>query len=208
MRYVKGQKINTRNRIVEAASLALREKGADGMSVIELMKLAGLTHGGFYSHFESRDALVIEAFALAMDRTVASWLQLAEAKPVDEQFETIAESYLSQHHRDNPAQGCALPVLGADIARSGPKARRIFTTKLEEMIDALTRLLPSEPTRGARQKTIGALATMVGSVVLARAADDNVLSDDILEAGRHALRNQALVRTKNVLRRKGSAGHD
>jgi len=91
MRYVKDQKLNTRNRIVEAASLVLRGKGADGISVVDVMKLAGLTHGGF----ESRDALVIEAFALAMDRTVPSWLQLVVAKPMEEQFETVVESYLA-----------------------------------------------------------------------------------------------------------------
>src|SRR5271154_4754677 len=128
MRYVKGHGLQTRSRIVEEASYGLRQTGADGMSVADVMKLAGLTHGGFYSHFESRDALVIEAFASAMDRTDASWPPLIVAKPREERFETVVESYLSPRHRDHPAQGWALPALGTDIARSSSKARRIFTT--------------------------------------------------------------------------------
>ena len=78
MRYVKGHGLQTRSRIVEEASYGLRQAGADGMSVADLMKLVGLTHGGFYSHFESREALVIEAFASAMDRTISHWLQASE----------------------------------------------------------------------------------------------------------------------------------
>jgi len=83
MRYVKGHGLQTRRRIVENASYGLRQSGADGMSVVDLMKLAGLTHGGFYSHFDSREALVIEAFAQAMDRTVADWLKIMKGMPVE-----------------------------------------------------------------------------------------------------------------------------
>ena len=81
MRYVKGHGLQTRSRIVKTASHGLRQSGADGVSVVDLMKLAGLTHGGFYSHFESREALVIEAFAQAMDRTVADWLKIMKECP-------------------------------------------------------------------------------------------------------------------------------
>ena len=84
MRYVKGHGLQTRSRIVEEASYGLRQRGADGMSVADLMKLAGLTHGGFYAHFESRDALVVEAFALAMDRTIAHWLDRVKELPLED----------------------------------------------------------------------------------------------------------------------------
>jgi TetR/AcrR family transcriptional repressor of nem operon len=194
MRYMKGQKLHTRNRILEMASYGLLRKGADGMSVVDLMKLAGLTHGGFYAHFDSRDALVIEAFALAMDRTISRWLKVTERKPVE--IDAIVESYLSQYHRDNPARGCALPSLSADIARSSPEARRTFAKKLEEMIDVLARRLPRESAKEAGQVAIGVLATMMGSIVLSRAVGSKMLSDDILEAGRRAVRNQTAFRNR------------
>ena len=195
MRYVKDHKLRTRKRIVERASYGLRRKGADGMSVVDLMKLAGLTHGGFYAYFDSRDDLVVEAFALAMDQTISRWLELAEEMPVEERFDGVVDAYLSPRHRDNQEGGCALPALGADIGRSNQKARRIFATKLEEMIDVLARLLPQKSPMEGRQIAIGAIATMMGSIVLARAVGNKMLSGDILHAGRQAVRNQAAVRT-------------
>jgi TetR/AcrR family transcriptional regulator, transcriptional repressor for nem operon len=191
MRYVKGHRSQTRSRIVEEASYGLRQTGADGMSVADLMKLAGLTHGGFYSHFESREALVVEAFALAMDRTVSHWLKLMNGMPIEERFDVIVESYLSPRHRDDRAHGCVLPALGTDIARSSQKARRIFARKLDEMIDVVARLFPEKSPREARQMATGALATMMGSIALARAVGDKELSDEILRAGRQALGGQS-----------------
>jgi TetR/AcrR family transcriptional repressor of nem operon len=191
MRYVKGHGSQTRSRIVEEASYGLRQTGADGMSVADLMKLAGLTHGGFYSHFESREALVVEAFALAMDRTVSHWLKLMNGMPIEERFDVIVESYLSPRHRDDRAHGCVLPALGTDIARSSQKARRIFARKLDEMIDVVARLFPEKSPREARQMATGALATMMGSIALARAVGDKELSDEILGAGRQALGGQS-----------------
>ena len=126
MRCVKGHGLHTRNRIVAEASYGLRQAGANGVSVSDLMKLAGLTHGGFYAHFESREALIIEAFAAAMDRTIAQWRNHTNGMPAEE---------LRSGHRDDRARGCVLPALGTDIARSSPKARRSFASKLDEMID-------------------------------------------------------------------------
>jgi TetR/AcrR family transcriptional repressor of nem operon len=191
MRYVKGHGSQTRSRIVEEASYGLRQTGADGMSVADLMKLAGLTHGGFYAHFESREALVVEAFALAMDRTVSHWLKLMKGMPIEERFDVIVESYLSPRHRDDRAHGCVLPALGTDIARSSQKARRIFARKLDEMIDVVARLFPEKSREEARQIATSALATMMGSIALARAVGDKELSDEILGAGRQALGGQS-----------------
>jgi TetR/AcrR family transcriptional regulator, transcriptional repressor for nem operon len=190
MRYVKGHGLKTRRRIIEEASYGLRQTGADGMSVADLMKLAGLTHGGFYSHFESREALVIEAFASAMDRTVSHWLKLIDGMPVEERFSVIAGAYLCPGHRDDRAHGCVLPALSADIARSSQKARREFARKLDEMIEVVARLFPERPLKEARQMATGALATMMGSIALARAVGDKKLSDEILGAGHQALGSQ------------------
>jgi TetR/AcrR family transcriptional regulator, transcriptional repressor for nem operon len=191
MRYVKGHALQTRNRIIEKASYGLRESGANGVSVSELMKLAGLTHGGFYAHFESREALVIEAFAAAMDRTISQWQNLMEGAPVEERFNVIVAAYLTPRHRDDRAHGCVLPALGADLARSSQKARRTFARKVCEMIDVLARLVPEKSPKEARQIATGALATLMGSIVLARAVGDEKLSDDILEAGRQVLGGQS-----------------
>ncbi len=191
MRYVKGHGLQTRSRIVEEASYGLRQSGADGLSVVDLMKLAGLTHGGFYSHFASREDLVVEAFALAMDRTISHWLKLTKGMPVEEHFDVVVAAYLSPAHRDDRARGCVLPSLGTDIARSSPKARRVFARKLDEMIDMFAGMFPGKAPEEARRIATGALATMMGAIVLARAAGDRQLSDDILEAGRQALRGRS-----------------
>ena len=191
MRYEKGHGQQTRNRIVENASYGLRQSGADGMSVVELMKLVGLTHGGFYSHFDSREALFVEAFTLAMDQTVADWQQLFKALPIEKRFDALVDGYLSARHRDKRASGCVLPALGADIARASPKARQTFARKFEEMIDSITLLFPEKPPGEARQIATSTLATMLGSIVLARASGDDTLSADILEAGRQSLRSQS-----------------
>src|ERR1700737_3162281 len=166
MRYVKGHGLQTRSRIVEKASHGLRQTSADGLSVADLMKLVGLTHGGFYSHFESREALVIEAFASAMDRTMVQWRSHTKGMPADEQFDAFIEAYLRSGHRDDRAHGCVLPALGTDIARSSRKARRAFASKLDEMVDVIAGLLPGKSPKQARQMATSALATMMGSIPL------------------------------------------
>lgn len=190
MRYSKDHGRQTRRRIVENASYGLRQNGVDGLSVADLMKLADLTHGSFYAYFESRDALVLEALALAMDRTVAHWLGLTHGVTAEKGFDALVESYLSPRHRNDPARGCALPSLATDIGRSGPEARRTLAGGLRKMIDILARLIPTRPSADVRLAAAGAIATMVGSIVLARAVGDKSLSDTLLTAGRQALRHQ------------------
>jgi len=184
MRYVEDHRRQTRSRIVENASYGLRQKGAEGLSVVELMKLVGLTHGGFYNHFESRAALVGEAIAFAMDQMVERWKKLANRKASGDRFETLIADYLSSRHRDNPRHGCALPALAADVARSSPSERRALASKLENMIDIFVELLPDEEPEQAREIATGAIASMVGSIVLSRAVGAGKLSDSILDAGR------------------------
>jgi TetR/AcrR family transcriptional regulator, transcriptional repressor for nem operon len=198
MRYVKGHGLQTRSRIVEQASHGLRQAGFDGMSVADLMKLAGLTHGGFYVHFESREALVIEAFAAAMDRTISLWRNHMNGLPAEERFGAFVETYLRPGHRDDRARGCVLPALSPDIARSNSRARRAFASKLDEMIDVIAGLLPGRSPRQARQIATSALATMMGSIALARAVGNKDLSNQILEAGRQALSGQSARRKAPV----------
>jgi len=195
MRYLKDHKVRTRKRIVERASCGLRRKGANGLSVAALMKLAGLTHGGFYSHFASREALVEEAFATAMETTASRWTQLAREIPVEKRFDAIVTAYLSTRHRDDQAHGCVLPALAADVGRSAKKARCTFANKLEAMIEVVARQLPNKPPDAARQIATSAIATMMGSIVLARAVGRDRLSDEILQAGRKAITRHAHIET-------------
>src|SRR5947209_10942314 len=162
------------------------------------MKLAGLTNGGFYSHFASRDALVEEAFATAMDRTASRWNKLAKGIPVETRFDAIVAGYLSSRHRDDQAHGCALPALAADIGRSTKKARSTFEKKLQAMIEMVAYQLPNKSPDAARQIATSAIATMMGSIVLARAVGNDRFSGDILQAGRTAIRTHADGETGNA----------
>jgi len=154
--------------------------------VADLMKEAGLTHGGFYAHFESREALVIEAFAYAMDRSTERWRKIAEQTPADKRLTTIIQSYLTPVHRDDPGHGCAVPALGAEIARESPKTRKAFAAKLEQMIDMITDQVSGVPRKAARKQAVATLATMIGTLVLARIAGNGEFSDEILDVGRDA----------------------
>jgi TetR/AcrR family transcriptional repressor of nem operon len=187
MRYSREHKLETHARIVKKASVRLREQGAHGVGVADLMKDAGLTHGGFYAHFDSREALVIEAFAHAMDRGNERWRKLAEQTPPDKRLAAIVDSYLTKAHRDDPGNGCAIPTLGAEIARESPKTRKAFAARVERMIATLAALIPEVPRKAARKQATAAIATMMGTLVLARIAGNGEFSDEILGAGREAV---------------------
>jgi TetR/AcrR family transcriptional regulator, transcriptional repressor for nem operon len=191
MRYSREHKIETHARIVKKASVRLREKGAHGIGVADLMKEAGLTHGGFYAHFDSREALVIEAFAYAMERSTERWRKLAEQTAPEKRFATIVESYLTPVHRDDPGHGCAVPTLGAEIARESPKTRRAFAAKLEQMIDMMAEQIPDVPRKAARRQAMATMATMMGTLVLSRIAGNGEFSDEVLGAGRDAVLGRA-----------------
>jgi TetR/AcrR family transcriptional repressor of nem operon len=191
MRYSKEHKLETHERIVKRASVRLREKGAHGIGVADLMKDAGLTHGGFYAHFDSREALVIEAFAYAMDRSNERWQKLAEQTAPDKRFAAIVDSYLTAIHRDDPGHGCVVPTLGAEIARESPKTRKVFAARLERMIDLLAAQVSDLPPKAARKRAMAAVATMIGSLVLARIAGNGEFSDEIIAAGRDAALGRA-----------------
>lgn len=184
MRYSREHKQETHDRIVRKASVRLREKGAHGIGVADLMKEAGLTHGGFYAHFDSREALVIEAFAYAMDRSMELWRKMTDQVSPEKRLALIAENYLSALHRDDPGHGCSIPALGAEIARESPKTRKAFAGKLDEMIEMMADHITGVPRKAARKQAIATLATMAGTMLLARVAGSGELSDEVLKAGK------------------------
>src|ERR1700760_783435 len=161
MRYSKEHKQETHARIVRKASVRLREKGAHGIGVADLMKDAGLTHGGFYAHFDSREALVIEAFTDAMDRSTAHWRKLSESTPPEKRLSKIVNGYLAPLHRDDPGHGCAVPTLGAEIARESARTRRVFSGRMNQMIEMLAEQIQSASPKAARKQAVGAMATMI-----------------------------------------------
>ncbi|MDL2398460.1 TetR/AcrR family transcriptional regulator [Rhizobium mayense] len=175
------EKQKTHERIVTLAAKRLREEGLEGIGVADLMKEAGLTVGGFYKHFASRDELVAEAVQSAVE----SWRRQLEGKgidPADVPLEQYADDYLSIRHRDHRGEGCAYAALTADIARSGDAIRAIATEGLRKNIEAMTARMPHPDTADARRKAIIASCVMTGAVGLARVADDEELSNEILEA--------------------------
>jgi TetR/AcrR family transcriptional repressor of nem operon len=191
MRYSKDHKLETHARIVKKASVRLREKGAHGIGVADLMKDAGLTHGGFYAHFASREALLVEATCYAMDRATDRWRKLAEEIAPEQRLASIVDAYLTPLHRDNPGHGCVIPALGADISRESPKTKKAFAAKLDDMIEMLAEQIPGDSRKAARQQAMATLATMIGALMLARLAGSGELSDAILGVGRDAALSRA-----------------
>ncbi len=186
MRYTKDHKAETHAKIVQNASVQLREKGARGVGVADLMKDVGLTHGGFYAHFGSRDYLVNEAIAFALDQTAERWLDLGAEPPPEARVPDLIDRYLSVRHRDHPGHGCTLAALAADVSREGPKTRRIFLNKLDGMVNLLAAEGRRLPAATARQRAISTIATLMGTIVLARVAGNGAMSQEILEAGKTA----------------------
>ena len=206
MRYSKEHKFQTHAKIVKRASVKLREKGAHGIGVADLMKEAGLTHGGFYAHFDSRDALVIEAVTHAMDRSTERWRKLSAETPPDKRLSKIVNTYLAPEHRDDPGHGCAVPALAAEMARESAKTRRAFAGRMDQLIEMLTEQYQGVPRRTARKQAMAALATMMGTLVMARVAGNSELSDEILKSGRDAVLDRAGPAAKKPAKRTvGSA---
>ena len=172
----------THERIVDAAARAIRRSGYDGTGVADIMKDAGLTHGGFYAHFDSREAMLAEAADRAGADTVATMTRVADAAPPDQALQAIIRAYLSKAHVEGVETGCAVAALGSEMPRQAPGVRRAATRRIREMIDLVARQSPEWGLPGAHQHALVTVATMVGALVLARAVDDPRLSDALREA--------------------------
>lgn len=179
------QTAETRARILSVAGTLFRERGFDGIGVVDLMKNAGLTHGAFYNHFESKDALASQVSENVLKQTTCAWSEIANA---DGGFEAFIATYLSKSHRDNQGSGCLIAALGGDVSRQPSLVRRAFTVGLRPMIDFLTQHAIGRSKAAQRERALVTLATLVGTVVLARAVDDADLSDEVLEASRKAFK--------------------
>jgi len=186
MKVSREQAAENRERILEVASKLFRERGYEGIGVADLMKCAGLTHGGFYGHFLSKEDLMEKASAKALDDSRQKWARRAADAP-DDPLSGITSSYLSTRHRDNPGDGCLFAALGSDTARQSLPLRHTVTEGLRSFIDLLATLTPGKSDELKRQKALATSASMIGAMVLARFVDDSALSEEILEAVTRAI---------------------
>lgn len=173
MRVTREQMAEHRRKILDAAGKLFRAKGFEAVTVADVMQAAGLTHGGFYGHFKSKDDLIAE--------TLAQAVQPAEGE-VD--LAAFTKRYLSPRHRDDFAGGCSTAGLGAETIRQAPAARAAMTAGLRATIERLSRGVEGEAEAARRRIAIGSWSAMVGALVLARMSDDLELSDEILSETR------------------------
>jgi AcrR family transcriptional regulator len=172
----------THERIVEVAARAIRRSGYDGTSVADIMKEAGLTHGGFYAHFASREAMLAEAADRAGADSVAASTRVVASAPPEQALQRMLRAYLSKEHVKGMENGCAAAALGSEMPRQAPVVRRAATRRIKEMIDVVARQSPDWGQPGAHEHALATVATMVGALLLARAVDDSKLSDALLNA--------------------------
>ncbi|SFD35716.1 TetR/AcrR family transcriptional regulator, transcriptional repressor for nem operon [Bosea sp. CRIB-10] len=186
MRVSREQMAENRERILDTAATLFRERGFDGVGVADVMKAVGLTHGGFYGHFSSKDDLAAQALGRAF---VDSNRWAAEAKATEPQvpLRGIVNQYLSPAHRDDAGHGCPVAALGSEVARQGGASRLAATEGVRAAIKGLSAVAPGATADERRASAIASYATLVGALVLARMVDDAALSDEILAAGRAAL---------------------
>ncbi|OBR68229.1 transcriptional regulator [Paenibacillus oryzae] len=179
MPYPKGHKLKVRNHIITSAAKAFRTHGVRNISLPHIMKGAGLTHGGFYSHFENKEKLVIETCHFAISDTI-NILQSAVDKNKDQlPIEAIIDFYLSPQHRDQTEVGCILPALSGEISQLSEEIRQAYTQELQRFITFITNMAGIDTSAG-----YSLVSNMVGTVALARAVSDAKFSDDLLQAGR------------------------
>ena len=172
----------THERIVSVAARAIRRSGYDGTGVADIMKEAGLTHGAFYAHFTSREAMLAEAAERACAESATAAADVVASVPPDRALASMLGAYLSKEHLQHAEMGCPLAALGSETPRQAPEVRRVATRHIKEMIDLVARQSPDWGQPGAHQRALVTVATMVGALLLARAVDDPGLSDGLREA--------------------------
>lgn len=182
MGHSRASKQQTHEQIVSVAARCFRESGFDGVSIADLMQQAGLTHGGFYKHFSSRDELVAEALSFALNSSSQRYRAMQ-----DMEFSTFVSNYLGTRHRDMPGDGCAMAALVGDMTRVRDDARTLYTDQLRRTIDRVTGLMGGEDEGASAADAIVVFSALVGALGIARALNDEVLSQQVLSSVRDYL---------------------
>jgi TetR/AcrR family transcriptional repressor of nem operon len=181
MRVSKEKAAQNRQDILTAAARLFREQGVSATGVDSITKDASLTHGAVYSHFGSKEAIAAEAIRLALQGSGHLWQRLVERKGAKQAFPAIVAAYLSRDHRDSPGRGCAVAALGGEIARQPQSVREAFTEEFKNGLEFLAEVMPGDDSSGRYEDAITTFAGMVGALILARAVNDEPLSDRILQ---------------------------
>jgi len=190
LRATQSRKEASHERIVEVAARAIRRSGYDGTGVADIMKEAGLTHGGFYAHFASREALLAEAADRARADALGWTAQVVDTAPAGQALERVMQAYLSDEHLNSAERGCAISALVSEMHRQAPEVRHVATRHIQELIDLVARQIQEGSAEGgaeggarsARDEAMVRISAMVGTLVLARAVDDPALSKSMREA--------------------------
>ena len=182
MKVTRAQAEENRERILDSAARLFRERGFDGIGLNDLMQAAGLTRGGFYGHFESKDDLAAQASRRALQANREQWRQQA-----DRSLAAWVQAYLSDAHRDQPGAGCGLVALAGDAARGGPAVQAAFAEGVQSLVATLQAQMPGASTAEQRAQALAMLSSLVGALLLSRAVGDEALSRELREAVRERL---------------------
>lgn len=189
MKVSREQAAKNRAHVVEVAGEQFREHGFDGIGIADLMKAAGLTHGGFYANFASKDDLAAEAASAALAETTARLTEATADAP--DRLRAITDYYLSDRHHDDIATGCVVAALAPDAARGSEKLRTAFETGIETYLDLLTPLMPGKTEPARRSEAMATYATLVGALILSRTVTSPELSAALRQAAADALRKKS-----------------
>jgi TetR/AcrR family transcriptional repressor of nem operon len=190
------KKQETHDKIVRTAAAAIRAHGYDGVSVADIMEEAGLTHGGFYAHFASRDAMLAEALDRAAGDSLDRLAKAPDGKRPADALEALVDAYLSDRHLAAPEAGCTLAALGSETSRQTPEVRRVATRRAREMADLVGRQLPGWGEPGSHEDALGAMSCMVGAMLIARLVDDPELAKSVRAAAARTIRKATAKRRK------------
>ena len=186
MKVNREQAIANREKVLKVASEQFKERGLDGISVVDLMNKAGLTHGGFYSQFKSKEALTQEVCVRAMTNTKENWQEVID-KATEAPLADLAEYYLTPAHRKSVNKGCPLAAMGNDVARKNGSVRRIFSNSLNDLIAAMSKVTPGGTEEKRKKIALSAISEMVGGIILSRIMEDETEAIELMDAVREDL---------------------
>ena len=187
MRVTRAQAEENHQAVINTASRLFREHGFDGIGLKDVMKAAGLTQGGFYKQFESKEDLIAQASRRAMESSAENWTEREAAYPNDT-LEKLLRFYLSREHRNETAEGCPLPALGSDAARQSDEVRQAFEEGVKSYLAVLEKAVAGDDTAERRARAVATLATMVGALLLSRIVETDALSREFLRAAANHIR--------------------
>jgi TetR/AcrR family transcriptional repressor of nem operon len=204
MRYSESHKEETHAKLLQIAGRMLREKGPENLAVAEVMKEAGLTHGGFYAHFKSKDALLVEALERVFAGGRRKFLGAVEGLPPRHALATYIDFYVSPRHRDDAKSGCPVTALTSDSPRQSRKFRAAFDAGMKQLVSGLAMRIEAAGIKCDDAQVLAAsvLSAMAGAVAISRAVSDKRLSDEMLEAARESIKARLGVTDAELAREK------